>query len=157
MNGSEPGSEQLLDLIYPENRIERTEEIKDLFRSPNPGLPRKLHRVTLFLTFRCNLRCTYCNTILPNKGRSWPAKGKDYDFKRFKHVIDELVCCEVQHLHLTGGEATLVKVLPRMVEYASNKGIPCSLTTNGTADQPLYRELVEKGLTRIFQCATMVQ
>lgn len=157
MNAGRTQSGQLLDLIYPENRSERVKEIRDVFQSRGVVLPSKLHRVTLFLTFRCNLRCSYCNTILPDKSKPWPAKGKDYDFKKFRDVIDELAPYRVQHLHLTGGEATLVKDLPRMVRYASECGIPCSLTTNGTADAALYRELVEKGLREIrISCDTHI-
>jgi MoaA/NifB/PqqE/SkfB family radical SAM enzyme len=144
-----PNPEHLLDLIYSDSRIARVEEMRPFFRATCPALPNRLHRVTVFLTFACNLRCIYCNTTRSTKGKPWPAKGKEYDLARFRRVIDQVIPHNVQHLHLTGGEATLVRDLPSMVEYLSHSGIPCSLTTNGTADPAMYRELVENGLKEI--------
>ncbi|MDY6988910.1 MAG: radical SAM protein [Thermodesulfobacteriota bacterium] len=155
LNLSAPG--HLLDLIYTQNRKERVEEVKPLFHSGHMVLPPKLHRVTMFLTFRCNLRCVYCNTIRPTKGAPWPTKNKEYDLEQFRAVVDQLAPYNIQHMHLTGGEATLVKGLPDMVAQLSQKGIPCSLTTNGTADPALYRELVKKGVREIrISCDTHI-
>lgn len=141
---------QLLDLLYPENRAQRVAEIREYFLADTPTLPETFHRVTLFLTFRCNLRCRYCNTILPNPGdRPWPAKKRDLELSTFKRMIDGLAPHRLQHLHLTGGEVTLVRGLREMISHAASRGIPCSITTNGTAAPGLYRDLVSAGLREI--------
>jgi len=140
---------QLLDLLYPQNRFVRVNECRRIYYRSKEALPKILHRVTMFLTFNCNLRCFYCNTIKPVFGTSWPAKGDTYDIKQFVKFIDPLAAQNIQHLHLTGGEVTLVKDLSEMIRYATTLNIPCSITTNGTAPVQVYRKLVDSGLQEI--------
>lgn len=113
------------------------------------NLPEVLHRLTMFLTFSCNLNCFYCNTIRSAHDKLWTAKQKSYDLKQFIEFLDKLETTRIRHLHLTGGEVTLVKDLPKMIRYSSSLGIPCSITTNGTAPVKLYQKLVDNGLKEI--------
>lgn len=165
---------QLLDLLDSENRFKRVEECGRVFFRNQKSFSRGnesvvnsnwfagaasqannhftldiIHRITMFLTFRCNLRCFYCNTITPFPGQSWPAQGKEYDLTQFINFIDGLKLNNIRHLHLTGGEVTLIKELPDMIKYASSLGIPCSITTNGTAPAEFYQKLVESGLKEV--------
>ncbi|MCK5836006.1 MAG: radical SAM protein [Desulfobacula sp.] len=108
------------------------------------------HRITMFLTFNCNLNCFYCNIIRqPDFDRRWKTKNSTYDLNQFVQFIDSLSGQAIQHLHLTGGEVTLVNDLPDMIKYASELKIPCSITTNGTAPFPVYKKLIDNGLREI--------
>ena len=137
------------DLIYPACRERRIYEIEDYLRNGNGSLPSAFHRVVLFVTYRCNLRCAYCKTIERRSPSSPPTGKTEYDLARFEDLLGTLSPVTIRHIHFTGGEATLVKDLPAMVRAASEKGILCSLTTNGTAPVEVYRELVENGLAEV--------
>ena len=140
---------QLLDLLYPENRFTRVKECLKRYSEDGGGISGPLHRVTLFLTFKCNLNCYYCNTIRPRPNNQLPGGRGDYDLKRFIRFINLVLNHDIHHLHLTGGEVTLVKELPQMIRYASDLNIPCSITTNGTAPPEVYKDLVQAGLREI--------
>ncbi len=141
--------DQLLDLLYPQNRFNRVNECRRIFFENPDSLPEVLHRVTMFLTFKCNLRCFYCNTIKSVYDGNGPAKNDSYDLTQFIKFIDTMAGQRIQHLHLTGGEVTLVKDLSEMIGYANSLKIPCSITTNGTAPVEVYRKLVDSGLKEI--------
>ncbi len=111
---------QLSDLIYTDCRDRRISEIgaglRDTVCVPRPVLPARLHRVTLFTTFRCNFRCRYCRTIRN------PAAG-DMSLSDFTNLMEK-IGPPVAHLHFTGGEPTLVRDLPEMAAFAAGRGIP---------------------------------
>ncbi len=150
MENKEPQPGQLLDLLDPQNRFDRVAECRQIYLEDIPGLPGILHRITLFLTFNCNLRCFYCNIIgRPDFDKRRPTKNSTYDLHRFVHFLDSLAGQDIRHLHLTGGEVTLVKDLPDMIRHASELKIPCSITTNGTAKLSFYEKLIDNGLKEI--------
>jgi wyosine [tRNA(Phe)-imidazoG37] synthetase (radical SAM superfamily) len=137
------------DLIYEDYRDSRIQEINKHFRSPMADLPSRWHRITLFTTYRCNLNCVYCKTIRITPGVPYPAKSKELDLDGFQHILEMLSQRPVQHIHFTGGEATLVQELPAMVELARERGILCSITSNGMADPDIYERLVIAGINEI--------
>ena len=52
------------DLLFEEERDARVLEIAPLLAHPERlGPETPLHRLTVFLTYRCNLACPYCKTI----------------------------------------------------------------------------------------------
>ncbi len=143
------------DLIYQDARFERIREISPCFRSDAVMPPERIHRVTLFATFRCNLSCPYCHTIHNRPRRRSPDDPVEYTLPLFRRVVDRMDVGAIDHVHFTGGEATLVKDLPDMVADAAERGIVTSLTTNGTASPRFYRELVERGLREVrISCDT---
>jgi MoaA/NifB/PqqE/SkfB family radical SAM enzyme len=137
------------DLIYGDYRDRRILEIKDYFEHSMHDLPSQWHRVTLFTTYRCNLNCVYCKTIRKTPGVPYPAKNKEIDLTGFKHILDMLSQRPVQHIHCTGGEATMVEELPDMIMLARQKGILCSITSNGMAHPDVYERLVIAGINEI--------
>jgi MoaA/NifB/PqqE/SkfB family radical SAM enzyme len=141
------GQRQLPDLIWAAGRRERSRLAWGCLASRQLRVPQTIDRVTIFATYRCNLRCRYCNTV--RSGCARPGGRRDFDLERLFEVGGELMDHDVRHAHFTGGEATLVPDLPRMVAFFSRRGIPCSLTTNGTAAPELYRELVGRGLREV--------
>jgi molybdenum cofactor biosynthesis enzyme MoaA len=138
-------SQQVPDLLYPDYRYQRIREIQRYVHAKGVVIPEKIHRVTLFATFRCNLACRYCHTIhhAPKRAQT------EYTLARFRSVLEQISLSRIDHIHFTGGEATLVKDLPAMIATANERGILCSLTTNGMAHPEVYRRLVESGLQEV--------
>lgn len=145
------------DLIYQEARFARIREIAPYFRELAAKPPKRIHRVTLFTTFRCNLSCAYCHTIQNRPRPGSPEDPVEYTLPLFKRMMDRIEAETIDHIHFTGGEATLVTDLPDMVGEATDRGIISSLTTNGTARPDFYRELVRRGLREVrISCDTHV-
>ena len=110
-----------------------------------------LHRVTLFLSYACNLRCPYCKTIArtPEELEARPEKRVTYTLAQYGKLLDGLGAT-VEHLHFTGGEASIVPGVVEMVTEAKRRGIAhLSMTTNGTVLASRYVDLVHAGLTEL--------
>ena len=137
------------DLIYSDYRQERIEEVCAHWAEALDTLPPQWRRLTLFVTYRCSLDCVYCKTIYRNPERDYPAKDQEYDFIRFRRLFDHLSSRPLRHIHFTGGEATLVRDLPLMVELASHHGTLCSTTSNGMSNPEVYERLVDAGISEI--------
>ncbi len=136
---------QLPDLIYRDFRSQRIQEVHRHITAEEMILPERLHRLTLFTTFRCNLRCQYCHTIrhAPKGAQS------DYTLARFRRLLDQIAPSQIDHIHFTGGEATLVHDLPNMITMARERGTLCSITTNGMAHPDVFRRLIDAGIQEI--------
>jgi cyclic pyranopterin phosphate synthase len=100
--------------------------------SPHPGAasevfdPRELvdsfGRVVtdlrISITDRCNLRCRYC---MPEENMEWIQKGYLLSFEEITRVAEILVAdVGIRSIRLTGGEPTVRKDLPRLVEMLSS-------------------------------------
>lgn len=137
------------DLLFEEEQRARLEEIGPLLEDParlDGSLP--LHRLTVFLTYRCNLSCRYCKTIA--RGDDSPRKRFTYEPGSFSRLLDACGESPLRHLHFTGGEAALVPALARMVRLAKERGIKAiSLTSNGTLPAGRYLELASAGLDEL--------
>jgi MoaA/NifB/PqqE/SkfB family radical SAM enzyme len=111
-----------------------------------------LHRLTVFVTYRCNLRCAYCKTIVRDARdlRALPQRAVTFGLAEFERMLDGHGATPIQHLHFTGGEASLLRDLPAMVRAAKARGVGCvSLTTNGTQPPAVYEELVCAGVDEV--------
>ncbi len=100
-------------------------------------------RLGLILTTACNLRCKYCYVIYDHKPLHMK---KDYAVR----ILEEYAKRQTDAIHLSffGGEPTLnFDVLKASVEFAENHWNDCNfhITTNGTAEIPLYDYLIAKG------------
>lgn len=80
------------------------------------------------ITYKCNLNCFFCDrqTIYRDK------LDKDLTLSEAKTVVDKLAEADVMSIGITGGEALLRKDLEDIVEYAVDKGLVVTLSTNGT-------------------------
>ncbi len=85
-------------------------------------------------TLKCNLRCVHCYA---NAGR----RVNELTTKEAKEMIDDLASMKIPVLLFSGGEPLLREDLFELAEYAVKKGIPCSLSTNGTL---ITEEVAEK-------------
>lgn len=141
------------DLIFADEQTARLDEIRPLLSAPaDVDEHTPLHRLTLFVTYRCNLACSYCKTIArtPDEARAKPAKLLTYRLADFERLLDGHAATPLRHLHLTGGEAALVNDLPAMVTAAKARGVRhVSLTSNGTLPAGRYRALAEAGLDEL--------
>ncbi|HEY5625978.1 MAG TPA: radical SAM protein, partial [Dehalococcoidia bacterium] len=116
------------------------------------SLDRPLRQLRISVTDRCNFRCTYC---MPKR-----AFGSRYRFLKHSEVLsfEEIARVTsifaglgVDKVRLTGGEPTLRRDLPRLVEkLARISGLrEINLTTNGSRLTELARPLRDAGLSRV--------
>jgi molybdenum cofactor biosynthesis enzyme MoaA len=142
------------DLLFEDVLAERAQRVGAQWRAGALDRePPVLDRATVFVTHRCNLRCRYCNG--PHLCKTLPAElrkemlAADLPLRTYERLLDDWAARGLRHVHFTGGEATLHPCLPEFVRRATRRGIPSSLTTNGTAPLDLYRELVRGGLSEV--------
>ncbi len=104
-----------------------------------------LERIELSSIDQCNGRCRYCYL--------WKGKRKALELK---HITDFLI--SVQELttqdtiiDLTGGEATLRKDLPEIIQTCVTSGLIPNLVTNGyrLADKNYAKQLCDSGLRHV--------
>ena len=115
-------------------------------------MQRPLRDLRISVTDRCNFRCTYC---MPQE-----VFGRDYQFLRHDQVLtfEEItrltrifVAQGVEKVRLTGGEPTLRRDLPKLIEMlATIPGLKdLTLTTNGSRLSTMARDLKDAGLQRV--------
>jgi MoaA/NifB/PqqE/SkfB family radical SAM enzyme len=80
------------------------------------------------LTCHCNARCVFCSMWEKDFQRNLEP---EMTTKQVKHVIDGLAELGVLEVSFTGGEPTLRKDLPELIDYAAKKGLLPGLATNG--------------------------
>jgi MoaA/NifB/PqqE/SkfB family radical SAM enzyme len=141
------------DLIFVDQQISRVRDIAPYLEEPEAlDATAPLHRVTVFLTYRCNLACPYCKTIARDEAdlAAHPEKRETVDADAFRRLLDAHAGTPIRHLHFTGGEATLVRALPDLAGLARARGVEkLSVTSNGTMPVEVYRALVERGMDEI--------
>ena len=98
-------------------------------------------RMDLALTYKCNNKCTKCYVEHKREITELSTDG-------WKQVLDKLWEIGVPHVTFTGGEPTLRKDLPELVEYAEDLGIITGIISNGRAfkDKKLVDALILAGI-----------
>jgi len=96
-----------------------------------------LHRCELLLTDRCNFNCPYCR----KRG------GPDVELHEAMRILVAWLNEGLKNVRFSGGEPTLWKHLPILCRVASDEGARVAISTNGSADQALYMDLIENGVT----------
>jgi len=115
-------------------------------------LNRPLHDLRISVTDRCNFRCTYC---MPKEvfGRDYQflARGELLSFEEITRLARVFVQHGVEKVRLTGGEPTLRRDLPKLIEMLSRiDGLKdLTLTTNGSRLVEMAQSLRAAGLSRI--------
>ncbi|MEO8458362.1 MAG: GTP 3',8-cyclase MoaA [Chloroflexota bacterium] len=129
----------------------------------NPPLPptpdslrdtigRPLHDLRISVTDRCNFRCAYC---MPKEvfGRAYKFLPKDdlLTFEEIARLTRVFAQHGVEKVRLTGGEPTLRRDLPKLVEMlASIDGVrDLAMTTNGSRLAEMAGDLRAAGLQRV--------
>ena len=94
------------------------------------------------LARRCNQACVFCSN---------PPNGLVLSFDEAAAHIDDLCARGYNGVILTGGEPTLFGPLAELIRYATDKGLPVRMITNGqrTADFDYLSGLAKAGLTHL--------
>lgn len=87
------------------------------------GAAPPLVSANLYLTQRCNLRCTYCTAPL----RGTP----ELDTATWRRILDELAGLGCRRVTLLGGEPLLRADLGALIAHARAHGLAVGLTSNG--------------------------
>jgi len=79
--------------------------------------------MTIALTYRCNLRCRYCQI--------WKEAGAEMSTGQVISAMDELSDAGMARLGFTGGEPLLREDIGTLVTHAKDRGLFTSIFTNG--------------------------
>lgn len=103
------------------------------------GLLRRLKggiRLTIVITYKCNLHCDYCSLKLAH--REMPSlQYKDMTSEKLKGIIDEFPL-KISGIALTGGEPALNKDLPEIVNWLLDQGICVTIYSNLVKIKPYF-------------------
>lgn len=108
--------------------------------------------ISLFLTYRCNLRCKMCG--------QWGTAGssKDYSSNELKtqlfiaeieKLLDEVASFK-PNITLFGGEPVLYHDWPIVVRMVKERGMRCNMITNGVLLEPKAEEIIDSGVDEII-------
>lgn len=81
-----------------------------------------MEEIHYLLGNKCNLNCGFC---------FWDFRTKDVSFKTQKKIIDQIVKAGAKKVTISGGEPTMVKGLPKVLEYMKANNLRIILHTNG--------------------------
>ncbi|CAE6502618.1 unnamed protein product [Rhizoctonia solani] len=130
-------------------RIARIDQ--DAARGSVPALldsfGRKHDYLRISLTERCNLRCRYC---MPEEGIPLSPSGNILTNEEVVRLARIFVQHGVTKIRLTGGEPTLRRGLPALIQELRGLGVQqIGMTSNGIALWKKLPELVQSGLTHL--------
>ena len=118
-------------------------------RANNSSEFSQMKRCEMIITECCNFRCSYCRGL----------KDIIYGNRRLKQLSFDEVCrnvdywCEgqpLENIRYSGGEPTLHKNICEIIDYTKSKGVNrIAISTNGSNNIGLYRELIELGVNDI--------
>ena len=107
--------------------------------------------VTLFLTHRCNLRCSMCGQWGEGgvtKKRSLEFIKEELSFDVLRSAVDGMSSYSPA-VTLFGGEPLLYKDCIALIRYIKSKRMHCLVITNGFLIKEYARELVDSGLDEL--------
>ncbi|MCL4394471.1 MAG: GTP 3',8-cyclase MoaA [Chloroflexi bacterium] len=109
---------------------------------------REIHYLRVSLTDRCNFRCIYCT---PDGCADYAPSAQLMSDDELVRVVQLAATLGIDRVRLTGGEPTLRKNLPAIVErIAKTPGIKdIAMTTNGARLERLAEPLARAGLNRV--------
>jgi MoaA/NifB/PqqE/SkfB family radical SAM enzyme len=94
-----------------------------------------LSQVFLYLTYRCNLRCIYCDN---------PAgKTAELSTKEWHSVIEQMAGLGCRRVTVLGGEPLLRPDISEIIQHIRDQGMSCVLTSNGLLVPKMIEELLE--------------
>ena len=99
-----------------------------------------LWRCELILTSACNFACPYCRGIEKEHCGS-------LSYESAKQVVDLWCRNGLKNIRFSGGEPTLWKHLPKLVEHTKSLGVKrIAVSTNGSASLEYYKMLIDNGV-----------
>src|SRR4030067_1683611 len=110
-------------------------------RALNASDKTPLWRCELVLTEACNFKCSYCRGITNSA-----AKGT-INLAKAKATIPLWISEGLKNVRFTGGESTLYKGLPELVNMCKEGGVErIAISTNGSNTRRKYLELLDAGV-----------
>lgn len=109
-------------------------------RAAAVGVDSPLWRCELILTSACNFACPYCRGVEEERcgSMSWDEATR---------ILDGWCSEGLRNVRFSGGEPTLWKRLPELVERAVTGGVRrVAISTNGSAPRALYERLLAAGV-----------
>jgi len=94
----------------------------------------------IYPTFRCNLRCTYCNFPL--------RETQELETGQWLSVIEKFAALGCRRVNIQGGEPLLRQDLPELIGHIRKMGLSCVLASNGV--------LVSQHIKKLRQVSTLV-
>ncbi len=108
--------------------------LEETIRALKDGTRMNLWRVELAVTSLCSLACKYCRVVkVPDQ----------LTLEIIQRLIGEAKELGTQHFHIIGGEPTIRKDLPEIIEATSRHGITTSLVTRGVSKNTTSRDYVQ--------------
>jgi MoaA/NifB/PqqE/SkfB family radical SAM enzyme len=109
----------------------------------DPEAPFPILSAKIKLTWRCNLRCSFCR--LWRKPPKRKELGDRLEAGLVAEMLEELKLRGLLKVHFSGGEALLRPDLPEVIRSARRLDLQVNLTTNGTLlDKDMARFMVEQ-------------
>ncbi len=108
--------------------------------------------VKIEVTQKCNSRCLSCTTWKMSKEllTGGGEVKEELSFEEHLKLVDQIKELGCKYIEIHGGEPTLYKKLPELVEYCTSLGIETFFSTNGLSmTKELAEKLVNLGLKRI--------
>lgn len=102
------------------NTIAKAKRAVTFMINPNLCRPKSAR---LVVTANCNFRCQMCTF--------WGKTHQDPGLELVKHWIKEMADFGIKEIEIGGGEVTLRKDFPDMVQAVKAAGMRCGVTTNG--------------------------
>jgi radical SAM protein with 4Fe4S-binding SPASM domain len=97
-----------------------------------PAAARARKPITVWnITRTCNLRCVHCYS--DSIAMQYPG---ELTWAQMKNVVDDLAAYQVPSLLLSGGEPMIHPRFFDLVDYATEKGLKLTISTNGTLITP---------------------
>ncbi|MHB8123072.1 MAG: radical SAM protein [Desulfuromonadaceae bacterium] len=146
-------------ILWRHSRTFRSILREELHRKWNVFWERRFHNglkasplsLELDLTRRCNLRCRMCDqgrqTAEPPAGLNWHDPNQELPLSAWTDLLDQVASFRPRpRLHITGGEPTLYRDFPALIQEAKKRGFLVHLQTNGTRLGQFAEFLVAQGV-----------
>lgn len=115
-----------------------------------------LQRVSLILTYRCNLRCRHCWIYDEESFEAYHMKNHvtepELNSEEIRTLIRKSKLLKQASISLSGGELTLRKDLDEILSSFAEEGVPFEFFTNGTSFEQLKRLVSDSKIRKHLQC-----
>jgi MoaA/NifB/PqqE/SkfB family radical SAM enzyme len=103
---------------------------------PNGGFMSAPRSIQWTSTSGCNLRCKHCYASSAERSED------ELTTDEVLHIVDQACAMGVDSLHVLGGEPFFREDMARILRYASEHGLRCHVSSNGTlVDDAVAKEL----------------
>lgn len=82
-------------------------------------------QMQISLTNKCNLRCSYCYALYPER------PDPDLSTEEIKDLISQMAALGTKRINLVGGEPLMRKDIGEIISHIKKFKIECAMTTNG--------------------------